>query len=438
VVEKFSSFPEVKTNLFEPALYQSARAALAAGQPGAATNAVARLLAWYPKGFHTERAALLAGQQVSQQGMPAEARKIFSELIAAAPGADLLPQVRLAIARTFEEEEKWSQAIGEYDGWLSAYTNHEARAAALYYQARANFFDHRHTNALALFTNFVARFPTNELTPLAQWWVADYHFQHGDFPRAENEFQQLFQNWPASELACQARLMAGRAAVASVVWTDAMLHFTNLISDLQHCPPDVRLQAMFAYGDTLMLKDSANKAADYEEAVRVFSAICQLPATNRQIELAWGELANCYLQWAQSSGEYSLLTNALNAFQRVLDSPSADATARSIATVGIGVVLEAQAEHKTAPDEQTALLKLALDNYLRVFNGGHLLKGQEPNLSWTKRAGLDAGRLAEKLQWWSQAINVYQRLKELLPALSASFDNRIRKAQEHLPTAKLD
>src|SRR6266446_7811403 len=427
VIEKFSSLPEVKTNLFEPALYQSARAALAAGLPGAATNAVAKLLAWYPKGFHTERAALLAGQQVSQQGMPAEARKIFSELIAAAPGADLLPQVRLAIARTFEEEEKWSQAIGEYDGWLSAYTNREASAAALYYQARANFFDHRDTNALALFTNFVARFPTNEFTPLAQWWVAGYYYQHGDFPRAENQFQQIFQNWPASELAYQARMMAGRAAVASSVWTDAMLHFTNLISDLQHCPPDVRVQAMFAYGDTLMMKDSTNKVADYEEAVRVFSAICQLPATNRQIELAWGELANCYLQWAQSSGEYSLLTNALNAFQRVLDSPSADATARSIATVGIGVVLEAQAEHKTAPDEQTALLKLALDNYLRVFNGGHLLKGQEPNLSWTKRAGLDAGRLAEKLQWWSQAINVYQRLKELLPALSASFENRIRK-----------
>ena len=98
--------------------------------------------------------------------------------------------------------------------------------------------------------------------------------------------------------------------------------------------------------------------------------------------------------------------------------------------------IEAQAEHKTAPDEQTALLRLALDNYLRVFNEGHLLKDQKPDLFWTKKAGLDAGRLAEKLQWWPQAISVYQRLKELLPSLSASFENRIRKAQEHLGTAK--
>ena len=192
---------------------------------------------------------------------------------------------------------------------------------------------------------------------------------------------------------------------------------------------------MFAYGDTLMVKDSTNKVADYAEAIRVFTAICQLPATNRQIELAWGELANCYLQWAQSAGEYQSLTNAMNAFQKVIDSPSADATARSIATFGMGVVLEAQAEHKTSPDEQTALLKLALDNYLHVFNGGHLLKDQKPDPFWTKKAGLEAGRLAEKLLWWSQAINVYQRLKELLPPLSALFENRIHKAQEHLPAA---
>ena len=438
VIEKFGSLPEVKTNLFEPALYQSTRAALASGQTSAATNSVAKLLAWYPKGFHTERAALLAGQHISQQGTPMDARKIFSDLLAAAPGADLLPQVQLAIARTYEEEEKWPQAIAEYDSWLTAYTNNGARPAALYYQARANFFDHRETNALTLFTNFVAQFPTNEFTPLAQWWVADYYYQHGDFPRAENQFQQLFQNWPASELAYQARLMAGRAAVASVVWTDAMLHFTNLISDLQHCPPDVRLQAMFAYGDTLMTKDSTNKVADYEEAISVFNAICQMPATNRQIDLAWGELAICYLQWAQAPGKYQSLTNALNAFQKVLDSPHADATARSIAMVGMGVVLEVQAQQKTVADEQAALLKLALDNYLRVFNGGHLLKDQMPDPFWTKKAGLEAGRLAEKLQWWAQAIAVYRNLEEMLPALSASLENRIRKAQEHLKTAKVD
>ena len=56
VIEKFSALAELKTNLFEPALYQSVRAAVAIGNVSSASNAVARLLLAYPKGFHTERA----------------------------------------------------------------------------------------------------------------------------------------------------------------------------------------------------------------------------------------------------------------------------------------------------------------------------------------------------------------------------------------------
>jgi len=75
--------------------------------------------------------------------------------------------------------------------------------------------------------------------------------------------------------------------------------------------------------------------------------------------LAWGELATCYLQWAQAKGQYEALTNAANAFLRVItNAPGANVTARSIATVGLGVVLEAQAEHSTVPGEQIGLLDL--------------------------------------------------------------------------------
>jgi len=104
----------------------------------------------------------------------------------------------------------------------------------------------------------------------------------------------------------------------------------------------------------------------------------------------------------------------------------------------MGVALEAQAEHKTAPEEQVALLKLALGNYLQVFNEGHLRDGEKADLWWTKEAGMKAARLAERLQEWSPAIKTYERLKQMLPQLSASLDNRIRKAQEHLPSQKTD
>ncbi|MGH7967991.1 MAG: tetratricopeptide repeat protein, partial [Limisphaerales bacterium] len=56
VVDKFTNRPEIETNLFEPALYQIVRAGLAAGRLTDASNAVAKILAWYPDGFYADRA----------------------------------------------------------------------------------------------------------------------------------------------------------------------------------------------------------------------------------------------------------------------------------------------------------------------------------------------------------------------------------------------
>ena len=318
---------------------------------------------------------------------------------------------------------------------MVAYTNHQALPAALFYQARANSLARRDTNALSLFTNLVARFPTNEFTLRAQWWIGDYDYGKGEFESAEKSFQLIFEKWPASELAYPAKMMAGRCAFRREGWQDAIRFFTNLTMDLQ-CPRDLWIEATFAYGDTLMSKFSTNKVADYDEAIRVFNLLCQYSATNAQAGLAWGELAACYLQSAQAKGQYEALTNAANAFLKIItNAPGANVTARSIATVGLGVVLEAQAEHKTSTDEQLGLLNEALGHYLEVLYGDSRVvhHNEEPDLFWTKEAGWKAGRLAEKLQRWKPAIAVYQRLKDLLPALSASFDNRISKAQEHLP-----
>jgi TolA-binding protein len=433
VVEKFDALPEVKTNLFEPALYQSARAALAAKQPGAATNAIAKLLQWFPKGYHTDRALLYVGLQMNEQGKPEEARKIFSDLIAAVPGSELLPQVRLAVARTFEEQEKWVEAIGQYDSWLATYTNHEAHAAALYYQARANFFAQRETNAVVLFNQFIAKYPTNELSPRAQWWVASYYYKINEWQNAETHFQNLFQKWPASDLTYEARMMAGRSAVGRSGWTDAIRFFTMLTGDRTNCPPALWGKAMIAYGDVLISQVSTNKAADYDRAIQVFKTLTQSSHTNAEVDLAWGRLASCYYQWAQIPGQKDSLTNASEAFKKVIDSPRANQTARCIAKVGLGLVFEAQAEGKTG-EQQTALFKQALTSYVEVFYD----ESGKPDVFWIKESGLNAGRMAEKLGMWPQAINVYERLKEMLPPLSAFFETRIRKAQEHLATAKVD
>jgi hypothetical protein len=71
-----------------------------------------------------------------------------------------------------------------------------------------------------------------------------------------------------------------------------------------------------------------------------------------------------------------------------------------------------------------------------VLYGKNLRDGETPDAFWTKKAGLQAAALAETLGEWPQAVNVYQRLEELLPQLKDSLEKKIADAQENFPPPK--
>jgi TolA-binding protein len=451
IIEKFAALPEVKTNLFEPALYETARAALAGGYLDIATNTVQKLLAECPRSLSAARAALLTGQEISRRGDSQAARKILLDFDKAVPDAPLKSERQLVVAATWEQENNWAEAIAQYDGCLPGLTNHETQARVEYYRARDTSLQAgRETNALALFTNFITKFPTNEFGPLAQIWVAGYYYNLRDYVEAERNYKLLYQNtnWPPSELTCEAQLMAGRAAVGRQRWTEAMPYFTQLYNNT-NCPStmlpsayiDMRLEALFLYADSLMsVVDPAetNKLANCEQATGAFGRICDEYPTNRLAVRAWARRADCYLQWALAKQKYDSLTNALNAFQRVFDSPQADVALRSQAKVGLAVTLTKWAEQKTGK-ERTALLEQALNHCLDVVYGNKILRRDDERLDpfWTKEAGLKGVALADLLQAWSQEVGLFQRLtNSIWPQLPAPLVKQAAKAQEELEREK--
>ncbi|HWX20484.1 MAG TPA: tetratricopeptide repeat protein [Candidatus Binatia bacterium] len=427
VVDKFGGMDEVKANLLEPALYQKVRSALARSNLVAATDALTKIRASFPNGFYTDRAVLLTGQEVGRQN-PDQAREIFSKFLKEMPEAPLRAELELAIAGTYEQQGQWTNAIELYDRWVTTFTNHAARASAEYYRARANLLAGRETNALSSFTNFVAQYPTNELTPLARWAIADFYYGSSKWREAEINYKSLFQDKPPSDLAYRARMMAGRAAYARYGWDDAKDHFGKLADDT-NCPTDLRLEAMFAFGDTLTsVDDVTNRLANLQAAVKEFQAIEAYP-TNRLAPLAAGRRADCCLQMHQ----YDL---AALAYRSVIDSPLADIAARSAAKIGQAAVLKKQAEETTG-DEQTALLRQALDRCLDVFYPQNILRaGETAEQFWTLKAGLEAASLAETLQEWDQAIGINRELAKLLPSMQAKFQKSIQKCQEQSARAK--
>jgi TolA-binding protein len=428
-----SDLAELRTNLCEPALYQVVRAGISSGDLNSASNAFSRLLVSYPSGFHADQAILLLGQNRNNTGNPASARKLFQDYLKTAPQSALRPEVELALARTYERELAWTNAVHEYDGWLAAYTNNPAQPRAEYCRAWALFQAGDETNAFINFTNFIARFPTNEFAAQAQWWVADHYADSGNNLEAERNYELLSHRPTASvEEQGQAKMSAGRAAIKRQAWNDASDYFSKLASNT-NCPEDLRAQALFAYGDVLMVRDGVtNKMDDFKEAMTVFTRIGELFPSNRLAVLALGEKAACLIQWAQLTHDPGALTNALASFQTIVADTNCDVAARSAARVGRAVVLEKIAAGK-AGIERTALLQDALNGCLDVLYGAG--EGQSDPF-WVKRAGLEACVLADALGRPAQVVNVYRRLEELLPPMKPWLEKQILKIESKAVTGE--
>jgi TolA-binding protein len=416
VLTQFDALPAVAPTLGDRALYQMLRASLALKDPAAAETAMRRLLERFPHSELADKGLLLAGEGFSDFGSPTNARAVFQDFAKKYPGSPLRPQVTLALARTYESEQDWRDAIATYEQWRGDFATNALRPQMEYALAQANFHAGNEAQAFGAFTNFVAQYPADTNAPAAQWWVADHFFRAGDFPAAELNYENIFQNpspvWRGSPLAYPAQLMAGRAAMARQGFPDAKTYLTRLLNDT-NCPPALATQALFAYGRVLTRMDSPDTNrpfANFEMATNVFAQIYAANPTNETGALAWSETADCDLQL----GAFDAATNA---FAQVVNSAYAGSGLRSRAEVGLGLTLEKKAA-LLSPEEQKPLLELALDCYRNVFDDDDVAAD-----FWVKKAGLQALPLILRLGD-GDADKFFDRLELKLPALTEMLEKK--------------
>ena len=440
VWEDFADLPAVAGTLGDRALYQSLRADLELGDLDSASNVLAQIQKNYD-GSRAENSALLFGESWAELRSPPGARAQFAQIAAQYPGSTLAPQVTLAIARTYELETNWPAVITNYAGWLAAFPTNALRPQVAYALAQATYRAGEETNALGLFTNFLARYPTNALAPVAQWWVADHFFRAGLWPEAERNYKAIFQNtdWQAAQvnqtnLFYSAQMMAGRAALGRLGYSDALGYFTGLMTD-SNCPPAWAVPARFAYGCTLMLMNSTdtnNPLANFQLATNAnaFGRIVQDYPTNDWGAQAMIQIGNCDLQLNDFDGAAAAYTQVFST--NSLIGAYAQVGARSQAQIGLGIALEKKAALASGA-ESARLLDQALDNYTDVLFLANLRPGESWDAFWRKKAGLQAAAVAETLGNYAVAVNIYQQLENILPPLQAAMDKKIAAARTHLP-----
>jgi TolA-binding protein len=434
VVDAGALVPAVKRGLVPQALYQEMRAALAEDNLEVATSTLDSLLRDYPQTDFAGPSSLLVGEALNREANAVQARQVLSDFATRFPGSPLDPELQLAIIRTFESTGQWPEAVLRYDSWLATHTNDPSVPRAEFARAWAQSEAGTETNAFDSFTNFLARYPTNELAPYAQSWVADHYFRQGDFRNAELEFQEIPNKWSdpsLTRLADEAWMKAGLAAASLETYNDAIRIYTNLTGN-PAVPPELRARAVFATADAYVLQppDTNNPEANFNEAIRLLSQHV-LGETNIPVVLqldAQGRLGDYYSQLAALDPDsMRYYASAVTNYTSVMNSPAADVAARSEAEVGLAICLEKMGRLKPAAD-QSASPDDALAHLKNVIYGANLREGEKQDLYWVTQAGLNACRLLEESKQWDQLPSLCNKLDSLVPSMRPTWQRAAAKA----------
>lgn len=447
LVREFGDLPPVKEGLLDQAYYQMIQAAIQTTNQGEAEFAVKALLAQFPGKFYAERGLLLVGQFLNDIDQPEKSRAVLENFSNRFPNSTLAPEIELAIARTYELNNKWPEAASIYDKWIHHYTNHASLPSAEFSHAFALYQAGELTNSVAALTNFVARFPDNELAPKAFVKLGNYYDSIKEFQLAELNYQQVFTgphhtNWPISRLTYEAQIFASRAALGYQGYSTALSYITNMLNvgscasndvdfvSANCCPRDIYAEGLYAYGD-IYSADPSVDAGRFEYARNAYKHIVDDFTDSDLVPAAYGRIGECSVQLGR-------LTEATNAFTKCMTDPRATVSERSQAEIELGQALEKEAE-KQPPAARDEWLIAARDHYLNVFykRKVHPEKGEVADNRWIQRACESAARLAISQQDFAAAVGLYEHLREMLPVLADYYDAQIRDLKKRSESSGL-
>lgn len=441
VVAEYPEWTTTKLAPHDQALYQLARAWVGLRDLEQAREASRLLNQRFPGSTFGERSLLLVAQEMNRQSPPGDARALFEQLVQSFPSSASLPDALLGIARTYEREERWTNALEGYRTWLTLYTNHPSTAWVEYYRALATANSGTASNAFPLFTNFLARFPVHEFAPRAQNWIADYYFERGEYVPAEQSYQRLYSNtnWTELELMYRARYWAARASFLRQGFKQSreqLLDLINLMNDRNNpatnAPRNLLEEAWFLLGDTLSTEaDLGHSSEGFQEAINAFTRV---QGKSYLAPRALGRIAGCYLAMATGGvgvGGTNRFGDAAKYFREAMSAPSADLATRSLAEFGLGQALQ-EFSKVVEKREGERLLRDALGHYLQVFYEKNRLEGEAPYPYAVAQSGIAAVNAAEALGRTSEAASLARRLIATFPVLRPRYEERLKSLEQQV------
>ena len=399
--------------------------------PAAAGVAVERLLRGYPDSYFGDRGSLLEAQVLLNR-KPNYTRWHAKSLPTFWPGHPSRRSCRRCNTPSpnLDHESNWPAAINIYSQWETNHPGHPRLPEVEFYLGLDYDQVGRTNEALTIFTNFVNRFPTNLLAPWAQNKVAEFYFNQDDFVPAEKSYlvlYQKFQKFPgAGDLVYQAQLGAGRAALARQDPDAARSYFTNLVND-PNTPPPLAARGYLALAEAAyqQFETHPTNKTYFDDVINAMTkpVLTNGAPTNAIAVEALGRLGDYYAYSADLKLDPDGYGKAARMCSNILSFPPASVSVavRCQAEVGLGVI----AAKENNPQS-------ALNHFCNVV---YYYDPANFDVYWVARAGEYAARICEDQLQWTQAINIYQRVTNAVPALVPVLQKKMAAAAAHLPAS---
>jgi tetratricopeptide (TPR) repeat protein len=245
----------------------------------------------------------------------------------------------------------------------------------------------------------------------ATWFqLGEFYYYRQDYVKAQDAFQQLTANYPASEDADQAYFFAGCAAAKHYDFAAART-LLEKVPDASALKPDARLWEARV----------CQQQHDFPQAAALADAVLASEKTGPHFVEASLLKGQClFALGGTDPSDYAL---ALAAFDPVVKNKDATIAQRNEAAVREAKCLEKMGRTDDA-------MALYLDVLYGRVAGDDASSPAPPEFSWQIKACWEAGRIREAQKDWRGAIEIYKRGEQIGGADQQKFrdlENQLRQ-----------
>jgi tetratricopeptide (TPR) repeat protein len=367
----------------------------------------------FPASSHLKALTLAEGQLLAGAGKTDEAQAVYQNAVAT-PGAGADQEALLnALADLQYQTSDLDGTIATCKMIVSQFPN-DALAAAqrivLVSYEQKKITDDQVEQELV---DLARKYNNAPGAPEAYFRLGEFYFFRQDYVRAQDAFQQLIANYPASTDVDMAYYYAGKAAFAHQDYAAART-LLEKVPDTSIFKPDARLWEGRVYQQQI---SGDGTMANFSQAETFYDAVLATEKTGARFVQASLLKGHClFALGTQDPANYGL---ALAAFDQIVDSKEGTLAERNEADVSAGKCLEKMGR----TDE-------AMARYLDVLYGRIAVDSAAPPAPadfWQFEAASQAGSIRESQKDWRGAIEVYRRAEQIGGAHAQDFHDLVNK-----------